>query len=326
MSFQGTPPRYLNPPAEKPKHWPLPEKERIPANPQFQGVHARYMDPKEAPQPQNPMSRVPPSPFHDPKAHEALARANGFGGVGSRYRDELNKKEDGLPSPREIVEYKKSHGDVKLVKGWRSAGTRTPKHFTFDTLRRVTEARLQQLKPKKPQGQSSVKEYIKSGTPIKHHIMSHAPPPRREDENQLPKWHAAGVSQTNFTDHHKKSLAARATQYGEDRVREQREKLKEAKVPKNYTPRVAKLAPAYQIAQMSPAPRAQSASSTLRRSQSKNSGGGGVSPDPANGNEQHVGFADETLETEEGNNSPPPQHEEKEEIPLKWTLTGRPVF
>jgi hypothetical protein len=298
--YAGTAARYLNPKSEKPKPSMVPPPERIPKNPHFASVQPRYQDPKA---PGGKPSVPPPSPFLDEKGHKSLSAKIGFGAVPSKYKDIPHV--EGLPSPRELVEQRKQETLNKSEKGWRSP-RRIPHTFTFDDEKKLTEARLGSPKRSaKDTVASSVKEYIRSGTPIPHHSQRHPPVSAKErlaamQESRSSAWHSAGVSSSSFIELHKKTLASRP-QYsaGEERAREQVLKLKAAKVHPKHAPRVALLAPAYQLALSSTASEPPST---------------GASPAPDPPEQQHEPSPEAT------------ENDQQSSTELKWSLKGKITF
>ena len=338
MAYDSVNSRYMDHKPPKNPESKIPDKEYIPKNPAYRSVNSRVYDHTEPYQGQR--SQVPPSPFHDANEHKRMSTKLGFGGVGAKFNDELYthtraqraEQAEGGGSPREKVEHKMTVS--KDIRNWRSPGRRMPHSFTFQSVQRQTDSRLGTPKSKVT-ATSSVREFIRDGTPLKHHSQYHQPKERHEDpDNMLPKWHSGGVSRNQFVNLEKDSTRSRP-QYAsmKERVGEVRESMRNKTVPRDGRPRCAQYAPAFQVAQMEQEAERQRSSELASQSQARTN----ASPDPdfpAQEEEEEQnqnGYGGYGEEPRHQQDSEEPQQKKKVEplskpIPLKWTYKGRHTF
>jgi hypothetical protein len=231
---------------------PTVQREQFASNKQWTAVPSRYAEakPNTAARPVGFDTAKPLLNWSEHGRHESLAKTLGFGAVPPRFWDHAQTKwEPAENSPRRVVAERR---EAQKQKPWQSAGPRA-RLSTFDDMLPEFYAAHAELAPKehtpmsKSKAFSTVGDYIRSGTPIKHHghTTEHKERVRRHQSPQ--PFRSPGVVETEF-DNLRKSTRKRGDFMREEaRVAEERS-LRQAKVvPRNFTPRVAMMAPAYQL-------------------------------------------------------------------------------
>jgi hypothetical protein len=251
-----------------------PVREQFPTAKQWQEISPKYEQPKpEPPKAKLPDMNHPRDQWKGANEHKALAASLGFESVTPKFRDhfETMQPED---SPRRRVERAREH-ESSLTPGrpWQST-TKISKLKTFDDMLSEYYKAHVELAPPAPgaskisqKSLSSVGEYIRSGTPIRHNLGTTEPRDRVHRHRSPVPFRSPGVKEDTFAAAHVASRKRPEFAMEEARVREDRQARATKVVPKNHTPRVAKMAPAYAIAHI-PDGGAESDSSSPQRGRS----------------------------------------------------------
>ncbi len=176
--WSATPPRYMNPREKKPAPNPAQQFKRETFSPgrAWEGVQPRYLQarqPKPAPAP------VPLFAAKELIDHKAYVERTGQSKVAPKYLEGVIPPE-GTESPRRQIEQQKEKN--KKLTGWRSNALNTIP-MTFDEIRNRNRKFIKyDWYDKKPtmSKPSVIAEYVRAGTPIRHHTMgSHYVTPKR---------------------------------------------------------------------------------------------------------------------------------------------------
>jgi hypothetical protein len=242
----GVRPRYLNP--KSPVNTGLmapPRREVFAPVGGYQGVRARHLSPRSRASPQ-PVARQdqPRAHFKGADLHVTLASSLGYGNVPGRYLDGV-LREPAHDSPRALVEAHRREDDIAKEANWHSPGGRAPK-TTFDELSGEYKPAEQFVK-RRSNASSSVGDYIRNGTPIKHCSMSDEPVVLPRRARSPVTWRSGGVTEKDFRKLERDSRRRRVYASEEARVAELAERHLGAVRPKAFVPRVAMLAPSYRL-------------------------------------------------------------------------------
>lgn len=247
MSYKNVEPRYKLPVKPKERRPVVFEMEKFPASKQWAGTTSRYAEPKKGTTPRQPEKHQDPlAGWNEANFHRDMAAKAGFGNISSKFMEDMMKKVEhpGDLSPRRVVEMANERDRREL--SWRGTGPR-PLEMTFDKMRKEAEMAGVVLPPSgsKVTGSSTIGSYIRDGTPINHHFMKNWPPERCRKHRSEKHFNAPGVQSTTFDKLKSKTIKREGYAREEAHVRERLAHLKEAQVPKRFTPRVAKLTPAH---------------------------------------------------------------------------------
>jgi hypothetical protein len=268
-------PRYLDKKKEEPKRDTSVKRETFPVNSAFRSVAPRYTNiPEKKPttaasngeSEKQAGQKVPtPSPLEawaEVQSHRQLARQLGFGAVPVKYIDAAQKadRSQSPVSPRRLVEVSKQDKSKEIH--WQSTSSRVER--TFDDLRKENPKMQRGVSPSRKTAPSPVSEYVRHGTPIKHHLhttdfipvaeRSGSAGQRNESPSRgrTPAWHSGGVALHHFDEIKKKEAKKNRYIKEEQRLRDERERRLSAVKGKAFVPRVALLAPAYLIPDVAP--------------------------------------------------------------------------
>ena len=234
-------------------------RETFPVNPAFRSVTPRYTDihpPAPQPDAKAAGNASPLESWSEIKDHRAMAAQLGFGGTISKFREAAERadRSSSPVSPRRIVEM--GLESRKSETHWRSTTSRV--HTAFSDLVKETERARpgtvspgRSPRPASKAATSSVAEYIRHNTPIKHHCMQGEkviPAAKRDDSpRRLAPWHSGGVVEKQFEEIRRQMSKKNHYVREEKRVKEERERRNAVVKGRQFVPRVAKLAPAYLI-------------------------------------------------------------------------------
>lgn len=257
-----TPPKHHNddsgdkPDSTKKKRATTPiQREQFATAKQWQEISPRYEIPKEEPpKPKMPDMNHPRDQWSGANDHKALAARLGFESVGPKFRERLENMQS-EDSPRRRIERAREHEhSLQPGRPWQST-TKISKLKTFDDMLAEYYKAHVELAPPAPgaskisqKSLSSVGEYIRSGTPIRHNLGTTEPRDRVHRHRSPIPFRSPGVKQDTFASASAASRKRPEFAMEEARVRDDRQARATKVVPKNHTPRVAKMAPAYAIA------------------------------------------------------------------------------
>ena len=240
--------RYLEPrkgPSEAAIRAMTPERQRFPTNPDFAGVHARYLEPRAVrPEPLPP--GIDECTF-DVRKHREASNAR-YSGLQPRYM--AIKPTDPEQSPRRLVE--KRLDEQKRERALWRGDTVSGKYATFDDLMRQTRKAEENVpKPRPVTAPSRVAQYLLHGTasqPYATNSPRRQTPKRDGSPMRSPRhWHSAGVDSTTFDRRQKETSSQPWFQRQEKRVQALAERRGSIRVAPDHVPRVASLAIAEQI-------------------------------------------------------------------------------
>ena len=255
MAYRDVPPRYLTPRPRNasPQTSPAPPpREQFQTNKQWASVPPRFAESRpESPRPAPLDTSNPLTHWREKGVHDSLASRLGFGAVPSRFYADAREKGDlGENSPRRAIEEARS---ARKQKPWSSFAPKAGRH-TFDDMLPEYYTAHAELAPPAPGASkvskkafSSVGEYIRTGSPIRHHAATTEQKPRVKRHQSPVPFRSPGVRESNFDALKKLTLGRKECSMEEWRVAEERNARRAKVVPKDFTPRVAKLAAAYQI-------------------------------------------------------------------------------
>ena len=241
--YRGVTPRYLEP-RKKDSTRPAPkfEAEQFPRIGGWSRTTSRHLEPRAQTPP--PAKVVPYEETPEYLYHKDIEKVVGFSGVRSRHL-EYSVPEEGHTRKDDAQAFRHQHSRELQ---WRGIAINAPSR-TFEEIRRRNTHLVENSPdyvPKKNKTPSVVEEYIRLGSPIRHHTTDKSYITPRV-KYHMPKWAPAGGVGGGRANPIGKSPVNRSTQRSDVRVREVRAQSAERTVSRNHVPRVATLSPSYSL-------------------------------------------------------------------------------